>query len=318
MVHSVVLSRGMTLPANFGTAVSVKMKNHPDWSESFVQKVIAEDPSILRLGKLILMDKERRQSGAGRLDLLLRDELDTTRFAVEIQLGSTDASHIIRTIEYWDIEKRQHPNVNHVAVIVAEEVESRFFNVISLFNRAIPIVAIKMSALEVAGINTLIFTKVLDHSSLPKERSVDLAPSVDRSYWERTAPAASMRAVDAIFRLISGFSPAVEPSYTKIYIGTLVENQVSNFAVLRPQKKSLKLTLLLDQSAETDSLLESAGLEFEYATGAWPQYRVRVTDNEISEHQVLLAKLLKLAYSNAEDIPFPETSAPEAEGTRNG
>jgi hypothetical protein len=34
------------------------------------------------------------------LDLLLADQDLTTRYEVEIQLGATDASHIIRTIEY--------------------------------------------------------------------------------------------------------------------------------------------------------------------------------------------------------------------------
>ena len=44
---------------------------------------------------------ERRQPKAGRLDLLLSDPESLTRYEVEIQLGSTDESHIIRTIEYW-------------------------------------------------------------------------------------------------------------------------------------------------------------------------------------------------------------------------
>ncbi len=42
-------------------------------------------------------------------------------YEVEIQLDQTDPSHIIRTIEYWDIEKRRNPNYEHQAVIVAEE-----------------------------------------------------------------------------------------------------------------------------------------------------------------------------------------------------
>lgn len=34
---------------------------------------MAEDPSILGIGELILKDKERNQPGAGRLDLLFQD-----------------------------------------------------------------------------------------------------------------------------------------------------------------------------------------------------------------------------------------------------
>jgi len=54
------------------------------------------------LGDLIVKDKERIQPGAGRLDLLLQDPDTNLRYEVEIQLGKTDESHIIRTIEYWD------------------------------------------------------------------------------------------------------------------------------------------------------------------------------------------------------------------------
>ena len=53
-----------------------------------------------------------------------------------------DESHLIRAIEYWDIERRRFPQYDHVAVVVAEDVTSRFLNVISLMNRTIPLIAI--------------------------------------------------------------------------------------------------------------------------------------------------------------------------------
>jgi hypothetical protein len=51
---------------------------------------------------------ERKQPRAGRLDLLFQDE-NNRRYCVELQLGKTDESHIIRTIEYWDLEKKRYP-----------------------------------------------------------------------------------------------------------------------------------------------------------------------------------------------------------------
>ncbi len=54
-------------------------------------------------------------------------------------LGETDASHIIRTIEYWDLERRRWPKRPHTAVLVAENMERRFFNVIQLLTFTIPI-----------------------------------------------------------------------------------------------------------------------------------------------------------------------------------
>ena len=76
----------------------VSMKNNPEFNEKWVQDKIAEDPTILGLGDVYLKDRERKQPKAGRLNLLLQ-ELDTdSRYEVEIQLGETDESHIIRCI----------------------------------------------------------------------------------------------------------------------------------------------------------------------------------------------------------------------------
>ena len=85
------------------------LADHPELREKWVQERIAEDPSLLGLGDLILKDKERIQPRAGRLDLLLQDAESSRRYEVEIQLGSTDEGHIIRTIEYWDIERKRYP-----------------------------------------------------------------------------------------------------------------------------------------------------------------------------------------------------------------
>ncbi len=85
---------------------------------------------------------------------------------MEIQLGKTDESHIIRTIEYWDIERKRYPQYDHTAVIVAEDVTSRFLNVISLFNGYIPLVAIQMQALKFGEQVSLVFTTVLNEMRL--------------------------------------------------------------------------------------------------------------------------------------------------------
>lgn len=110
------------------------LKSNAELNEKWVQDRIAEDPSLLGLGDLVLKDKERIHAHAGRLDLLFQNADSTRRYEVEIQLGKTDESHIIRTIEYWDIERKRYPQYEHTAVIVAEDITSRFLNVISLFN----------------------------------------------------------------------------------------------------------------------------------------------------------------------------------------
>ena len=128
------------------------LKGHAELNEKWVQEIIADDPTILGLGDLILRDKERTQPHAGRLDLLLQDADTNRRYTVEVQLGRTDESHIIRTIEYWDIERKRYPQYDHCAVIVAEDVTSRFLNILGLFNGAIPLIAIQMSAVRIQDI----------------------------------------------------------------------------------------------------------------------------------------------------------------------
>jgi hypothetical protein len=110
------------------------LKTHPEYSEKWVQKLIAQDPSILGLGELVLRDQERVQPRAGRLDLLLQDPETKRRYEVELQFGATDETHIMRTIEYWDIERKRYPQYDHCAVLIAEDITSRFLNVVSLLN----------------------------------------------------------------------------------------------------------------------------------------------------------------------------------------
>ena len=97
----------------------INLLNNPTIKETWIQARIAEDPAILGLGDLVLKDKERKQSSAGKLDLLLQDPDSDRRYEVEIQLGKTDESHIIRTIEYWDLERKRYPQYDHCAVLVA-------------------------------------------------------------------------------------------------------------------------------------------------------------------------------------------------------
>ena len=137
----------------------VSMKHDSDITEADIQSLIADDPGVLGLGTLTAVAREVTLPGGGRLDVLLEDGESATRYEVEIQLGKTDPSHIIRVIEYWDLQRRLYPQYDHIAVIVAEDITSRFLNVISLFNGVIPVVAVQMTAAEVDERRTVIFTK---------------------------------------------------------------------------------------------------------------------------------------------------------------
>ncbi len=145
------------MPINYLRPERLTLKSHPELNERWVQDRIAEDPNILGLGDLVLRDKERIQPRASRLDLLLQDPETNRRYEVELQLGASDEAHIIRTIEYWDIERKRYPQYDHCAVLIAEDITSRFLNVVSLFNGSLPLIAIQMQALKVAEHTTLVF-----------------------------------------------------------------------------------------------------------------------------------------------------------------
>src|SRR6185503_10097106 len=108
---------------------------------------------------LQVLMREKTQSQGGRLDLLLKNPEDDSMFEVELQLGATDESHIIRTIEYWYHEKRRWPNRSHTAVLVAEVINNRFFNVVQLLSMAVPIIGIQVNVVDVDGNKGLHFTK---------------------------------------------------------------------------------------------------------------------------------------------------------------
>ncbi|HEX8177221.1 MAG TPA: hypothetical protein VF543_19185 [Pyrinomonadaceae bacterium] len=161
----------------------VWLKEHQTFNERWVQQIIADDPAILGLGDLILKDKERIQPRAGRLDLLLQDAETNRRYEVEVQLGKTDESHIIRTIEYWDIERKRYPQYDHCAVIVAEDITSRFLNVVSLFNGFIPLIVVQMNAIKFGEQISLVFTTVLDELPLGLvDEDEEVQEATDRTY----------------------------------------------------------------------------------------------------------------------------------------
>lgn len=280
--------------------IKLSIRNHPDLNERWVQERIAEDPSILGLGDVILKDKERIQSGAGRLDLLLQEADGNRRFEVEIQLGKTDESHIIRTIEYWDIEPKRYPQYDHTAVIIAEEITSRFLNVISLFNGTIPLMAIQMSAVQLGDIASLAFTTVLDLVRFGfVDEDEESHEATDRTYWENRGSKATVAMVDELLELVKSLNPHLELKYNKFYIGLAREGQPNNFVIFRPQKNAIRVEPRLQKTATTESAVESAGLEVMDYENKWGRYRIRLQKGDVKTHADVLRRILAAAYEES-------------------
>src|SRR3990172_2476366 len=278
----------------------VLLKAHPQFNEKWVQERIAEDPKILGLGDVIMKDKERLQPRAGRLDLLLQAADGNRRYEVEVQLGATDESHLIRTIEYWDIERKRYPQYEHTAVIVAEDITSRFLNVISLFNGQIPLVALQMSALRTGDSLGLVFTKVVDQLNLGLvEEDEETHEVTDRAYWETRGSDKTVALADAMLELVKKFDPALELKYNKFYIGLARGCVPNNFVVFRPAKTFLRFEPRLERSDATQQQLEEAGLDVMDYDERWGRYRIRLTPEDLRKNHEVLVRVVEEAFNAA-------------------
>lgn len=271
-------------------AVSIEGSEH--MTEKWVQNQIADDPSLLGLGDLVVKDRERRQPNAGRLDLLLQDPESLKRFEVEIQLGATDESHIIRTIEYWDIERKRYPQYEHAAVIVAEDITSRFLNVIQLFNGAVPLIALKMTAYRIGEDYALTFVKVLDEISFGLvDDDEPVADPADRSFWEsQRGTKKTLELTDALLKLVTEVEPHAALNYNKHYVGIIVGGSAMNFVSFTPRRGHVIMAIKLPQTPEFDQQLEEARLATLTYDSQWREYRLRIgTDLDAKQREVLLA-----------------------------
>lgn len=275
----------------------LSLRKHPTLNERWLHDRIADDPAILGLGDVRLLDRERIIQGGGRLDLLLLDDDNSRRYEVEIQLGATDPSHIMRSIEYWDVERRRYPGYEHVSVIIAENITSRFLNLMSLLAGSIPLIAIQLDAL-LCGENLLLnFTQVLDQTELRVDDTDDDdggGGQADRSYWEKKAGASLIKVCDEVLAMIK--SSAITPhefNYLRGYIGLQSHGVVNNFIHMAPKRtKNLTHIIFRNTAARKWSeRFEEAGIP---ATSKRSnRVRVSVNPQEFEKHKALIREAIE-------------------------
>jgi hypothetical protein len=271
----------------------VWLKNHPELNERWLQQRIAEDPVILGLGEVMLLERERPQERAGRLDLLLADLEQAHRYEVELMLGPTDESHIIRCIEYWDIERRRYPAYDHCAVLVAEDITSRFLNVLSLMSGTIPLVAIQLNALQVGEQVILDFVHVLDQRRLRRDDVLESRlQSVDRSYWLEKSSKAVIDLADNVLEIINeAKDQKLKLNYNKYYIGLIDGAQPHTFITFRPRKRHLRVVVVGGWTDERSTRLDEAGFEAEQHDG--DNLVFNITPAEFPKNRDVVAAVIK-------------------------
>jgi len=274
---------------------TLNLKTDSRFNERGLQEYIVRNPHKLGLGDVAVIEQEKIQDSGGRLDILLEDQNSDSRYEVEIQLGGTGETHIIRTIEYWDNERKKYPQYNHTAVIVAEEITGRFFNVIGLFNGFIPIVAINVTAMELPSGELIVsFTKILDSVNLGIEDRVEIT---DRIYWETVKSRPDkVELADKVLEIVKKFAPSAELNYNKNYIGFRVDGKSCNFATFKISPQSFWLRVVLPQDDAMDRLVENAN--FNSANHDRNGYRHKFSAETIEANKDALKAILQEAYSH--------------------
>lgn len=276
----------------------VSLKQHPEFSEKWLQDRIADDPAILGLGDLEVIERERVQERSGRLDLLLSDG-DATRYELELMLGQTDPSHIIRCIEYWDIERRRYPGYDHVAVIVAEDITSRFLNIISLMAGNIPMIAIQLSALKVGDQLVLNFVNVLNQTSLRRDDETKIvSQEVDRAYWDAKVGQPIMKIADGLLELVNqDGSRKCFLKYLKGHVAISEEGDWRNLVGVLPKKAYLHFRIRVQEPDTWIPRIEELGLPV--TKGRQNRLRVTINPQQFQQHKTFLSELI--AATKADD-----------------
>jgi predicted transport protein len=271
------------------------------YSERWLQDQITNDPSIMGLGSLEVVEYERRQLNGGRLDLLLNDDTAKVRYCVELQLGPTDETHIIRTLEYWDNERSRNPHIDHIAVIVAEDITTRFLNVIQLFNKSVPLIAIQVSALQVGENITLNFVKVLDIAATIGWEDDGTAGTVsDRGSWLKKSSPQSMDLMDKFIDLIRASTNdyKIEPKFNKYYVGLARNGVPNNFVSLKPQRQAMRVEFKIPRDEDLTCRIEE-NLTFISYDLSWNLYQVKITESDFTKNEAFLRELVEMAAKNS-------------------
>jgi hypothetical protein len=267
--------------------------------EYWLQDVIYDNPKILGLGNLIAVNKEKKQSNGGRLDILLKDPTDNSMYEVEVMLGETDPSHIIRAIEYWDNEKRKFPQRQHFCVLVAESFDRRYFNVIQLMSLNIPMIAVQADLLQVNNEKILNFTKIIDIYSEPEEDESEIK-QVNESTWNNDSPWTNSNA-KALHEILKGKHDRINFRYTQSYISINIDGR-NDYWLCKRMKPTSALFFSVKDEEKAESIkkiLEEK--EIEYTYNRYKEFMLSVDVDSIKKNTELINEIHLLRHKKVVD-----------------
>lgn len=272
--------------------------------EKWLQDRICKQPSLLGLGNVSFVRAERTQPSGGRFDILLRSGDGNQRYEVEVQLGATNPSHIIRTIEYWDIERRRYPQFSHCGVLVAEEITGRFFNVVSLLNSSgqMPLMAIKLTAIkspcERDGVG-LLFTKILAGTTAPDESEDEARPATEQD-WNDKVGGAQMEFAEKIFSEVAGDEWEMNLTIHAISMKNKKSEKTNATFSMIPTQAHVWLRFRMEQIERWDKELQSIDGYEDYQL-PYGRYRLRTTPSNFDGQKNALIRLFQEAVGKRSD-----------------
>lgn len=278
----------------------IDVKKCKSINEAVIRDALAGNPDLLDLGtsKLRLVEKERNEGDFGRLDLLFADEDNKIMYETELQLGAIDESHIVRCLEYWDCEQTQSPGYQHVAILIAENVNSRFKNVLALLHKYFPLIVYELTAFEMPGDRfsfsvTKVFATVSKRQS---SASNDIEVDTNRQYWiEKFSNEENLQLLERIVSFLSGDFPGYVPNYKAREIGLIRNGSVNNFVTFLPGQKYVSVRPRMSESEKAAALFEKFGVNPGYASSV-PRYSFAVNHENFEELKPLIMELAHMAY----------------------
>jgi hypothetical protein len=225
-------------------------------------------------------------------------------YVIEIMLWQLDASHIVRTIDYWlrEKSKAKAKDWETVAVVAAEDVRgSRYYPVAKFLSERMPLIVIEMTAHKVGKQLTLISIPLLDGTASIDAPSVELeqSESMTEHSWREKSSETSVEVVAACARTLKKISSGIELNWgNQEFIGITVNNHARNFLVFKPKIKWVRVhARFLPESEKWRKKLAKAGL---HIVGGKPgrSLHFRLTKPELQKNSVLLRALFTECYKN--------------------
>lgn len=256
--------------------------------EYWLQDLIYENPRILGLGELIPVSKEKKQSTGGKLDILLKSPEDNSMYEIEVMLGETDPSHIIRTIEYWDLEKRRYPQRQHFPVLIAETFSRRYFNVIQILSLNVPMIAIQADLLEVSGQKIINFTKILD--IYEEQAEDDETNIVNETTWSSSANW-TLQTAKELLSIINSTGQILKLNFTQSYVALINSKGNAYWLYKRAEPKSyLGFKERDDEKTELiKNILDKSAVPFTY--NKYQEFLIVVDKEFVKKNKEIFVKV---------------------------